>query len=67
MQKHQHVVGRVLTVTDHGVSDEVYNLLVDGEHEFIAEGIMSHNCDALRYALEPIMKRVGINWAALGS
>ena len=27
----------------------------------------NHYIDALRYALNPIMKHVGINWAALGS
>jgi hypothetical protein len=66
-QKQKHVVGHVLTVTDHGYASKVYNLLIDGENEFIAEGVIVHNCDALRYALNPIMKHVGINWAALGS
>jgi len=29
----------------------VYNLTVEGEHEYFANGILTHNCDALRYAL----------------
>lgn len=33
--------------------EDVYNLLVEGKHEFYANGILVHNCmDALRYALE---------------
>lgn len=27
----------------------VYNLTVDGEHEFFADGVLVHNCDALGY------------------
>jgi hypothetical protein len=30
---------------------DVYNLTVDGAHEFYANGILVHNCDALRYLL----------------
>ena len=26
---------------------EVYNLVVDGAHEFYANGVLVHNCDAL--------------------
>lgn len=29
----------------------VYNLTVDGEHEYFANGILVSNCDALRYAI----------------
>jgi hypothetical protein len=28
---------------------DVYNLTVDGAHEFYANGVLVHNCDALRY------------------
>jgi hypothetical protein len=34
----------------------VYDLSIEGKHEFIAGGILVHNC---RYALSPIMKRGG--------
>lgn len=27
----------------------VYNLTVDGEHEYFANGVLTHNCDALAY------------------
>ena len=40
---------RVLSVADTGKSARVYNLKVDGEPEFFANGILVHNCDALRY------------------
>lgn len=30
---------------------DVYNLTVDGDHEFYANGVLVHNCDALRYLL----------------
>lgn len=30
---------------------DVYNLTVDGSHEFYANGILVHNCDAGRYLL----------------
>lgn len=29
----------------------VYNLQIDGAHEFFANGVLVHNCDALRYLL----------------
>lgn len=29
----------------------VYNLTVDGDHEYYANGLLTHNCDALRYAV----------------
>lgn len=32
-----------------GRSEPVYNLEVEGEPEFFANGILAHNCDALRY------------------
>lgn len=48
---------RVLTVTEAGVADKVYDLTIEGQHEFFANGILVHNCiDALRYALEGVRK-----------
>lgn len=29
----------------------VYNLEVEGQHEYFANGVLSHNCDALRYCI----------------
>ena len=39
-------------------SHRVYDMTVDGEHEFYAGGILVHNCmDAIRYAIGPLIKR----------
>lgn len=40
----------VASVCDVGRAD-VYNLTVEGEPEFFANGVLVHNCDALRYLL----------------
>ena len=41
--------------------ETVYNLTVEDAHEFFANGILVHNCDSLRYALNPyIQKNVSI-------
>lgn len=32
----------------------MYNLTVDGEHEFFANGVLVSNCDAARYAYEAL-------------
>lgn len=29
----------------------VYNLTIAGEHQFYANGLLTHNCDSLRYAV----------------
>lgn len=50
----------VLRVTPLPYGAEVYDLTVDGEHEFFANGILVHNCiDALRYALDGEIKGRG--------
>ncbi len=41
----------VLSVTAVTTKVPVYNLAVDGEPEFYANGVLVHNCDALRYAV----------------
>ena len=33
----------------------VYNLTVDGEHEYYANGVLVSNCDAVRYACAEIL------------
>lgn len=40
---------RVLNVTADPGRRPVYNLEVEDDHEYIANGIVVHNCDALRY------------------
>lgn len=42
-------LARVVAVENCEVRREVYNLEIEGEHEFFANGILTHNCDALRY------------------
>jgi hypothetical protein len=56
--------GRVLDVREAGFSAPVYDLEIEGEHEFYASGILVHNC---RYALsDMIMKRGGLSvWERL--
>jgi phage terminase large subunit len=41
---------RALAVRPLGVVAPVYNLTVDGEHEYFANGILVSNCDAMLYA-----------------
>ena len=41
---------RVLRVEQTGLVEQTYNLTVDGEHEYIANGVVVHNCDAGLYA-----------------
>ena len=45
---------RVLSVTADPGSRPVYNLEVEGDHEYIANGVLVHNCDALRYLVKHI-------------
>ena len=55
--RHRPVAGRVVTVSAHGQSSRVYDLAVEGRPEFFAEGVLVHNCDALRYAVEGLHKK----------
>jgi PBSX family phage terminase large subunit len=41
---------RVLSVQGLNVRSDVYNLEVRDTHSFFANGILTHNCDSLRYA-----------------
>jgi predicted phage terminase large subunit-like protein len=34
-----------------GKKTQVYNLQVEGSHEFLANGVLVHNCDAMAYAV----------------
>ena len=51
---------RVQTVAALKKSATVYDLAIDGQHEFFADGVLVHNCiDALRYALDGYIHRGG--------
>lgn len=41
----------VLQVSDGLKEQPVYNLTVEGVHQFVANGVITHNCDALRYTV----------------
>ena len=57
---HKIVRANVVTIQGAGKSQRVYDLTVDGAHEFFASGILVHNCmDALRYSLAKLIKRKG--------
>jgi len=38
-----------------GIVRPVYNLKVDGEHEFFANGLLVHNCDASSGAFNKLL------------
>ena len=45
------------TVHEAGQCNRVYDLTVEGQHEFFADGVLVHNCiDALRYAAEGVRR-----------
>lgn len=46
-----YVARRVVGVFTDGKKAKVYNLAVKGSHEYFANGVLSHNCDALRYGI----------------
>ena len=51
------VEDRVERVSESHVASEVYDLTVEGKHEFFANGILVSNCmDAIRYAISPIIE-----------
>lgn len=51
------VPGRVLTVTEAGVAERVYDLTVEYKHEFCCNNILLSNCiDSVRYSLEGARK-----------
>ena len=57
MPRHRPVAGRVQTVVALGRADRVYDLTIEGAHEFFAENVLVHNCDALRYAVERLHRK----------
>jgi len=52
---------------DEELGSKVYNLTIEGEHEFFANGILVHNCDSLSYSFAPIfeMKLSSTDWAEM--
>lgn len=44
---HWHTTQRVESVEKLKYTEDVYDIAVDGEHEFFANGILVHNCDEL--------------------
>ena len=58
--KNNVVLKPVQCVKDGGTEKDVYDLTIEGEHEFFANGILVHNCiDALRYSLDGLIKGHG--------
>lgn len=55
--RHRPVAGRVQTVTALGKVNRVYDLTIEDAHEFFAENVLVHNCDALRYAVERLHRK----------
>ena len=46
--------------------ERVYNLEIEDQHEYFANGILVANCiDALRYALEDLIQSTQIDWEAV--
>jgi hypothetical protein len=45
--------------------ERVYDLMIEGEHEYFANGVLVSNCiDPIRYALQPLIKG-GVVWEDL--
>lgn len=59
IQKERLVVDHVLIITDGSKSKVVYDITVEGLHEYGCQGILVGNCiDASRYALEAVRRTV---------
>lgn len=46
----QGVYSKIKSIEEDGIED-VYCLYVPDTHNFVSNGIVSHNCDALRYCM----------------
>jgi phage terminase large subunit len=49
----------VRSVTPGSIPAAVYNLTIEGEHEYFANGLLVHNCDACRYICQHLGSGVG--------
>jgi intein/homing endonuclease len=48
---------------EEGCKQQVYDLMVENEHEYYANGLLVHNCiDAMRYYFMYKMKKIRRNW-----
>jgi phage terminase large subunit len=57
-QEKKLVPSRVLCVLDGLGPRDVYDLTVEGQHEFIADGVVVHNClDGIRYSLDGLIRK----------
>ena len=50
------------SLTEMHKSEPVYNLLVESDHEFFANGILVHNCDCFAHAVRTL-DRMGLGGA----
>jgi phage terminase large subunit len=51
------VADRVQIVSSTRVAEKVYDLTIEDQHEFFANGVLVHNClDSARYGLEPLIR-----------
>lgn len=55
------VAESVLSVTQLSSGSDVYDLTIQGQHEFFADGVLVHNCvDAIRYSLDGYIRKRGV-------
>jgi hypothetical protein len=45
--------------------ERVYDLNVDTTHEYFANGLLVHNCDALRYGIFSKLTIPSVTWGAI--
>jgi len=64
-KKPNFVPERVIIVTEKGQAD-VYNLTVENAHNFIANGVLVHNCDAASGAYRMLAEQVPIEFIEVG-
>jgi intein/homing endonuclease len=66
LQKLLKVPTAVQCVKGGAIEPEVYDLTVEEQHEFFANGVLVHNCiDALRYAYSNEIQNKNSSWAGL--
>ena len=51
----------VLSVVEQAIRQPVYNLTVSDSPEYVANGILVHNCDAMRYMVAQLDLKRGVN------
>ena len=53
----QNTVTKIVELKNYGKED-VYNITVEKDHNYYANGILVKNCDAIRYGLDSFRRRV---------